>query len=188
MRIGFVTIILGISLLAGCSQPASVPAANSNATRPTVVIQATATPPSAASSGSTKEGTAMSLSLNDVKQYFAQKPTETQDLGNGLKIGFMHKGDGPVVKAGDQVTIHYEGRLTNGTVFDSSVSRGQPLQSPIGVGRLIKGWDQAVVGRHVGDVFELQIPYQLAYGEQGYPPVIPPKSDLIFKIAVLGTK
>src|SRR5450756_1200920 len=77
-------------------------------------------------------------------------------------------------------TVHYTGWLTDGTKFDSSVDRGQPITFPAGLHRVIPGWDTGFTGMHVGGKRRLFIPYQLAYGEAGKPPVIPAKADLIF--------
>jgi peptidylprolyl isomerase len=83
-------------------------------------------------------------------------------------------------------TVHYTGWLTDGTKFDSSVDRGTPISFPYGARRVIPGWDTGFEGMHVGGKRRLFIPYQLAYGESGRPPVIPPKSDLIFDIELVS--
>jgi peptidylprolyl isomerase len=82
--------------------------------------------------------------------------------------------------------VHYTGWLTDGTKFDSSVDRGEPITFPIGARRVIAGWDTGFAGMHVGGKRRLFIPYQLAYGEAGRPPVIPAKADLIFDVELLG--
>ncbi len=89
-------------------------------------------------------------------------------------------------KQGDVLSVHYEGRLEDGTVFDSSYQRGTPFQFTLGVGDVISGWDQGVEGMKVGEVKELVIPPELAYGEQGFPPIIPPNATLYFKVELLG--
>jgi peptidylprolyl isomerase len=86
------------------------------------------------------------------------------------------------------VTVHYTGTLENGTKFDSSVDRGQPLSFPIGVGRVIKGWDEGVMTMKIGGKRKLIIPPDLAYGVSGRPPVIPPSATLIFEVELLGAK
>jgi len=83
-------------------------------------------------------------------------------------------------------TVHYTGWLTDGTKFDSSVDRGSPITFPAGLHRVIPGWDSGFEGMHVGGKRRLFIPYQLAYGDSGRPPTIPPKSDLIFDIELVS--
>ncbi|MGI4979311.1 MAG: FKBP-type peptidyl-prolyl cis-trans isomerase [Janthinobacterium lividum] len=83
-------------------------------------------------------------------------------------------------------TVHYTGWLTDGTKFDSSVDRNEPFVFPAGVKRVITAWDTGFEGMHVGGKRRLIVPYQLAYGEAGSPPVIPAKADLIFDVELLG--
>ncbi|HWD41643.1 MAG TPA: FKBP-type peptidyl-prolyl cis-trans isomerase [Fimbriimonas sp.] len=89
-------------------------------------------------------------------------------------------GKGAKAKTGDTVTVDYTGKLTNGTVFDAT-KKGRPFTFTLG-GRVIKGWNEGVVGMRVGGTRKLTIPSDLAYGDQGFPPVIPPKATLIFVI------
>jgi len=84
------------------------------------------------------------------------------------------------------LTVHYTGWLTDGTKFDSSVDRGEPFVFPIGAKRVIAGWDTGFEGMRVGGKRRLIIPWQLAYGAAGHPPVIPEKADLIFDMELLG--
>ncbi|KAI8607769.1 hypothetical protein BC830DRAFT_84955, partial [Chytriomyces sp. MP71] len=77
------------------------------------------------------------------------------------------------------------GTLTNGTKFDSSRDRGKPFETKIGVQQVIKGWDEGVPQMTLGEKARLIITYDYAYGERGYPPIIPPKSDLIFEVELL---
>jgi len=102
-----------------------------------------------------------------------------------LKTEDVSIGDGEIVEAGDTVVIHYTGRLLDGTKFDSSLDRGQPFTTQIGVGRVIKGWDQGVLGMKVGGERMLYIPSEMAYGAQGAGGVIPPNADLIFEVELL---
>lgn len=94
-------------------------------------------------------------------------------------------GTGPVAEARKFYTVHYTGWLTDGTKFDSSVDRGSPITFPYGARQVIPGWDTGFEGMHVGGKRRLFIPYQLAYGESGRPPVIPAKADLIFDIELI---
>ena len=98
----------------------------------------------------------------------------------------IRAGTGPECKAGDTVSVHYTGTLEDGTKFDSSRDRGQPFEFPLGLGRVIRGWDMAVAQMKVGDRAKVTIPYELGYGERGSPPVIPARSDLVFDIEFLG--
>ncbi len=91
-------------------------------------------------------------------------------------------GTGALALPGKFYTVHYTGYLPDGTKFDSSVDRGEPITFPYGKHRVIQGWDTAFEGMHIGGKRRLFIPYQLGYGEAGRPPVIPAKSELIFDI------
>ena len=97
-------------------------------------------------------------------------------------------GNGYEVKSGDIVSIHYVGTLENGAKFDSSYDRKEPFETAIGEGFVIKGWDEGVPGMKVGGKRRLIIPYDMAYGENGIPGVIPPKSTLIFEVELLDVK
>ena len=105
---------------------------------------------------------------------------------SALQIEDLRQGDGAECKAGDNVTVHYVGTLTNGEKFDSSRDRGKGFQFQLGAGRVIKGWDQGVAGMRIGQMRKLTIPPDLAYGERGFPPVIPPGSTLVFEVELLG--
>ena len=94
-------------------------------------------------------------------------------------------GTGPLAESRKYYTVHYTGWLTDGTKFDSSVDRGTPITFPYGARQVIPGWDTGFEGMHVGGKRRLFIPYQLAYGETGRPPVIPAKADLIFDIELV---
>jgi FKBP-type peptidyl-prolyl cis-trans isomerase len=94
-------------------------------------------------------------------------------------------GTGPPVKPGDTVTVHYTGTLTSGKVFDSSKGRGQPFTFVVGKGKVIRGWDVGLVGMRAGGVRRLIIPPELAYGDRGAPPAIPPKAALHFEVELL---
>jgi peptidylprolyl isomerase len=96
-------------------------------------------------------------------------------------------GDGAEAQPGQFYTVHYTGWLaSDGTKFDSSLDRNEPFTFRQGVHGVIPGWDDGFTGMHVGGKRRLFIPYQLAYGERGRPPVIPPKGDLIFDIQLVA--
>ncbi|PVU95830.1 hypothetical protein BB559_002587 [Furculomyces boomerangus] len=107
---------------------------------------------------------------------------------SGLKIDNISKPDdcSVLAKNGDTVHVHYSGKLeSNGKVFDSSYKRNTPLPFKLGSGRVIKGWEQGILGMCVGEERTLTIPHELAYGERGFPPIIPPKSTLIFDVKLM---
>jgi peptidylprolyl isomerase len=99
----------------------------------------------------------------------------------------IQPGSGPEAQPDQFYTVHYTGWLaSDGTKFDSSLDRKEPITFQQGLHRVIPGWDYGFTGMHVGGKRRLFIPYQLAYGERGRPPVIPPKSDLIFDVELIS--
>lgn len=113
---------------------------------------------------------------------------EVQTTTSGLKYIIVNKGSGAKAEAGKNVKVHYTGFLDNGTIFDSSVERGEPIEFPLGQGRVIKGWDEGIGMMNVGDKMRLIIPYDLAYGEAGRPPIIPAKAQLTFDVELVEVK
>lgn len=105
-------------------------------------------------------------------------------LPSGLHYEVLTKGDGPIPKATDRVTAHYEGKLLNGVEFDNSYKRGEPLE--LNVGGVIKGWQEALQLMPVGSKWRLYIPSELAYGDRGAGADIPPGATLIFTIELLN--
>ncbi len=104
-------------------------------------------------------------------------------LPSGLQYEILRAGDGPKPMPQDQVTVHYEGKLLDGTIFDSSVQRGQP--ATFGVTQVIQGWIEALQLMPQGAKWKLFIPYNLAYGERSAGPKIGPYSTLIFEVELL---
>ena len=108
---------------------------------------------------------------------------------NGMKIEVTKEGTGESIKNGQVAVMLYTGTLQDGTVFDASSKHGnQPFTFTLGAGQVIKGWDQGIVGMKVGEHRTLTIPYELAYGENGNPPVIPAKATLLFDVTLVAIK
>jgi peptidylprolyl isomerase len=114
------------------------------------------------------------------------KPASQSETG--LQMEEIKTGDGPAAKAGDIVVVHYVGRLTDGTKFDSSYDRNQPFTFTLGANQVIKGWDEGIVGMKVGGKRKLIIPPALAYGSQGAGSAIPPDSTLVFEVELQEIK
>ncbi len=105
---------------------------------------------------------------------------------SGLQYEILKEGTGPKPSAADTVAVHYEGRLIDGTVFDSSIARGQPAVFPLG--QVIPGWTEGVQLMPVGSKYRFTIPPQLGYGESGAGGVIPPNAVLVFDIELLAVQ
>jgi FKBP-type peptidyl-prolyl cis-trans isomerase FkpA len=105
---------------------------------------------------------------------------------SGLIIQEVTVGEGTVAAAGQNVTVHYTGWLTDGKKFDSSKDRNDPFEFPLGGGRVIKGWDEGVQGMKVGGTRKLTIPPALGYGARGAGGVIPPNATLVFEVELLA--
>ncbi|RMF42247.1 MAG: FKBP-type peptidyl-prolyl cis-trans isomerase [Planctomycetota bacterium] len=118
-------------------------------------------------------------------QFLAEnkKKDGVQVTDSGLQYQVIKQGNGASPNVASKVTVHYEGRLINGEVFDSSIQRGEP--ATFGVSQVIPGWTEALLRMKVGDKWRLFIPPNLAYGERGSPPVIGPNETLIFDVELL---
>jgi len=122
----------------------------------------------------------------------AQKESKMTKTSSGLQYEDVVEGTGATPKTGQTCVMHYTGWLwqhdAKGKKFDSSVDRGQPFEFPLGVGRVIKGWDEGVATMKVGGKRNLLIPPQLGYGQRGAGGVIPPNATLFFEVELLGVK
>ena len=165
MRLFKILAVLGLtSLAAACSQPADEPATENE--------------PEA-----TEEAEVTTANI------------EPFEIVPGLTAKILREGEGKVAAAGDNVTVHYTGWLydesaenNRGQKFDSSVDRGQHFQFPLGVGRVIKGWDQGVDGMAIGEVRELTIAPEMGYGDRGAGALIPPGATLVFEVELFDTQ
>jgi FKBP-type peptidyl-prolyl cis-trans isomerase FkpA len=105
---------------------------------------------------------------------------------SGLKYEDIIEGSGESAEAGQLVTVHYTGWLTNGNKFDSSKDRNDPFRFKLGAGNVIRGWDEGVAGMKIGGTRKLTIPAHLGYGAQGAGGVIPPNATLVFEVELLA--
>ena len=107
---------------------------------------------------------------------------------SGLEYIEIEAGTGAQAEAGKTVSVHYTGKFQDGKVFDSSVSRGEPITFPLGAGRVIKGWDEGIALMKEGGKAQLVIPPDLAYGERGAGGVIPPNATLLFDVELVSVE
>lgn len=105
---------------------------------------------------------------------------------SGLRFKKTATGNGVPAEKGKTVAVHYKGMLPDGTVFDSSFKRNEPIEFPVGMGHVIQGWDEGILLLNVGDKARLVIPPSLAYGERGAGGVIPPNATLIFDVELVA--
>jgi len=135
-----------------------------------------------------KEAKLMEMKENEaaiITNYLSENNMHTEPNESGLYVIIEEEGSGPKPQKGDKVKVHYTGYLLDGTKFDSSVDRDQPFEFPIGMGRVIKGWDEGIAMLSVGSKAKLIIPSSLGYGERGAGHVIGPYETLIFDVELL---
>ena len=114
----------------------------------------------------------------------------TASLSNAeyLKIETIREGSGAIAETGLKVEVHYTGKLTDGSVFDSSLTRNQPFSFILGQGQVIKGWEEGILGMRIGEKRLLTIPPELGYGARGAGNAIPPNATLVFEVELLGVR
>ena len=128
-------------------------------------------------------------------EQFSGVPTDSQKIEDFIDKGFvvmaplkvdkLNEGSGPVVPKGATVKVHYTGKLDDGTVFDSSVTRGEPIEFQVGVGQVIRGWDEGITQLTKGQKAVLTCPPHYAYGPQGSGELIPANATLTFEVEVI---
>ena len=130
------------------------------------------------------------LALSAVAYILAKRGSTGSEIktASGLKYVDLVEGTGATPQRGQTITVHYTGTLENGKKFESSVDRGTPADFRIGVGEVIKGWDEGLISMKVGGKRKLTIPSNLGYGPRGKPPDIPGNSTLLFDVELLGVK
>ena len=121
----------------------------------------------------------------EMQQYFALNNVTATPTASGLYYVMTAEGNGEMPKKGDNVKVHYTGKLLDGKVFDSSIERGEPIEVPIGMGYVIPGWDEGIMMMSKGEKGVLYIPYYLGYGDRGAGADIPPFANLIFEVELI---
>ena len=119
-----------------------------------------------------------------IGSYFLYK--QQTNMEEGLIIETLKEGTGEEAKANDKITVHYTGWIKDGDKFDSSLDRDQAFIFTLGVGQVIKGWDEGMLGAKVGEKRKLTIPSNLAYGENGAGQMIPSNSTLVFEVEIIN--
>lgn len=142
--------------------------------------------PATPDTSSTQEETAANDTASTTQRTTTEQPEgEAMITDSGLEITMIEEGTGETPAAGDIVVVHYTGTLEDGTKFDSSYDRGEPIAFALGQGRVIPGWDEGIALLSVGSKAQLVIPPQLAYGDQGAGGVIPPGATLRFDVELV---
>lgn len=127
-------------------------------------------------------------SMKNAEDVLEELAAGFEKTDSGLRYKIIQNGDGVKAEKGKTVSVHYKGSLTDGTVFDSSYKRNQPIDFPLGMGQVISGWDEGIALLQVGDKARFVIPPYLGYGERGAGGVIPPNATLIFDVELVEVK
>jgi len=178
---------MGVSLV-GCEDPGEiVPTAP-----PGAIIPRTSPDPDPAQAQGEMAAPAIKSESAPVEaiEYTPAPPTakgETKTTKHGVKYETLKEGTGPEIKPGQSGRFLYEGKLEDGTVFDSTSPKKQPRIFPIGAGKMTQGWEEAIPGMKVGEIRKLTVPPAAAYGASGQPQAkIPPNATLIFEVELVG--
>ncbi|MEX0929456.1 MAG: FKBP-type peptidyl-prolyl cis-trans isomerase [Balneolales bacterium] len=126
------------------------------------------------------------ISISTPPEPWGYNENDIQSKESGLQYVINEEGNGETPESGEMVSVHYAGFLEDGTLFDSSYLRDEPLDFPVGVGQVIPGWDEGLMDMKVGEKRTLIIPSELGYGERGAGETIPPNATLVFDVELLG--
>ena len=195
MRSSWLIVLVYLLLITACGAE-STPAATEPVAEPTAVAAPTEAPATTAITATTETTETGATTATTVTEPTAITTTtnittsegETMTTASGLQYSEVSAGTGDAPAAGDIVSVHYTGTLTNGVVFDSSYGRGQPIQFPLGQGQVIPGWDEGIGLMKKGGKAKLTIPPDLAYGAQGAGGVIPPNATLLFDVELVDIR
>lgn len=178
MKFSYLIVVGAAAVISACGSAQSTPA-------PAATTAPTSTPATAV----TAEPAAATEEA--AKPAASDKSSEEENMTtttSGLKYVILKAGEGPLPKKGEIVKVHYTGKLADGTKFDSSYDRNEPIAFPLGTGQVIPGWDEGIALLHVGDQARLVIPPDLAYGASGAGGVIPPNATLTFEVELVSVE